>query len=143
MEQAIVAIINVFHKYSGNKSKLKKAELKHLINNEMSQFIMKIEENDTLDRLFADLDQNGDLEIDFQEFISLIAMASSWAAAWGAGCPPQNALTTNQQIQESIKGNACVWRVRWLYQMTSPRVRQAGEQLSFSGGPQDLLNLNE
>jgi hypothetical protein len=40
MEQAIVAIINVFHKYSGNKSKLKKAELKHLINNEMSQFIM-------------------------------------------------------------------------------------------------------
>ena len=40
MEQAIVAIIRVFHKYSGNKSKLKKAELKHLINNEMSQFIM-------------------------------------------------------------------------------------------------------
>ncbi|XP_056462610.1 protein S100-B-like isoform X1 [Gadus chalcogrammus] len=77
MERAIVAIINVFHKYSGNKSKLKKAELKHLINNEMSQFIMKIEENDTLDRLFADLDQNGDLEIDFQEFISLIAMVTS------------------------------------------------------------------
>ncbi|KAK0143633.1 Protein S100-B [Merluccius polli] len=77
MESAIIAIITVFHKYSGNKSKLKKAELKHLINNEMSHFIMKIDDNDTLDRLFADLDQNGDLEIDFQEFISLIAMVTS------------------------------------------------------------------
>lgn len=77
MESAIVSIITVFHKYSGNRSKLKKAELKHLINNEMSYFIMKIEESDTLDRLFADLDQNGDLEIDFQEFITLIAMVTS------------------------------------------------------------------
>ncbi|KAG7280497.1 hypothetical protein CRUP_022026 [Coryphaenoides rupestris] len=77
MESAIVAIITVFHKYSGNRSKLKKAELKHLINHEMSHFIVKIEESDTLDRLFADLDQNGDLEIDFQEFISLIAMVTS------------------------------------------------------------------
>lgn len=37
----------------------------------------KIQENETLDRLFADLDQNGDLEIDFKEFIALIAMVTS------------------------------------------------------------------
>lgn len=37
----------------------------------------KIQENETLDMLFADLDQNGDLEIDFKEFIALIAMVTS------------------------------------------------------------------
>lgn len=37
----------------------------------------KIQENETLDELFADLDQNGDLEIDFKEFIALIAMVTS------------------------------------------------------------------
>ncbi|XP_053171445.1 protein S100-B-like [Scomber japonicus] len=77
LENGMVTIIRVFHKYSGHKCKLKKAELKELINNEMSHFIMKIHENETLDELFADLDQNGDLEIDFQEFITLIAMVTS------------------------------------------------------------------
>ncbi|KAM7401926.1 hypothetical protein PAMP_017203 [Pampus punctatissimus] len=77
LEDGMVTIIQVFHKYSGHKCKLKKAELKALINNEMSHFIMKIQENETLDQLFADLDQNGDLEIDFQEFITLIAMVTS------------------------------------------------------------------
>lgn len=37
----------------------------------------KVQDNDTLDQLFNDLDQNGDLEIDFQEFIALIAMVTS------------------------------------------------------------------
>ncbi|XP_031178738.1 protein S100-B-like [Sander lucioperca] len=77
LEEGMVTIIKVFHKYSGHKCKLKKAELKALINNEMSQFIMKIQENETLDKLVADLDQNGDLEIDFKEFITLIAMVTS------------------------------------------------------------------
>lgn len=37
----------------------------------------KIRDKDTLDLLFSDLDQNGDREIDFQEFIPLIAMVTS------------------------------------------------------------------
>lgn len=37
----------------------------------------KMHENETLDELFADLDQNRDLEIDFKEFIALIAMVTS------------------------------------------------------------------
>ncbi|XP_074487574.1 protein S100-B-like isoform X2 [Sebastes fasciatus] len=77
LESGMVTIIKVFHKYSGHKCNLKKAELKELINNEMSHFIMKIQENEILDELFADLDQNGDLEIDFKEFIALIAMVTS------------------------------------------------------------------
>lgn len=40
LEGSMVTIIQVFHKYSGHKCKLKKAELKDLINNEMSHFIM-------------------------------------------------------------------------------------------------------
>uniref|UniRef100_A0A668ABW3 EF-hand domain-containing protein n=1 Tax=Myripristis murdjan TaxID=586833 RepID=A0A668ABW3_9TELE len=75
LEGAMITIIRVFHKYSGHKCKLKKAELKDLINNEMTHFIMW--DDNTLDELFADLDQNGDLEIDFQEFIALIAMVTS------------------------------------------------------------------
>jgi Ca2+-binding EF-hand superfamily protein len=39
--------------------------------------LKNIQEKETLDELFADLDQNGDLEIDFQEFIALIAMMTS------------------------------------------------------------------
>ncbi|XP_037534970.1 protein S100-B-like [Nematolebias whitei] len=77
LESSMATIVQVFHKYSGHKCKLKKTELKALINNEMNHFIMKIHENETLDQLFADLDQNGDLEIDFQEFVTLIAMVTS------------------------------------------------------------------
>uniref|UniRef100_A0A8C6V2L9 EF-hand domain-containing protein n=1 Tax=Neogobius melanostomus TaxID=47308 RepID=A0A8C6V2L9_9GOBI len=80
LEKGMVTIIKAFHKYSGHKCKLKKAELKELINKEMSFFFLSkqsINENETLDELFADLDQNGDLEIDFQEFITLIAMVTS------------------------------------------------------------------
>lgn len=37
----------------------------------------KIRDNEILDQLFHDLDQNGDLKIDFKEFITLIAMVTS------------------------------------------------------------------
>ncbi|XP_066564308.1 protein S100-B-like [Amia ocellicauda] len=77
LENSMISIIKVFHKYSGHKCKLRKAELKELINNEMTHFILKIQEQETLDQLFGDLDQNGDLEIDFKEFIALVAMVTS------------------------------------------------------------------
>ncbi len=40
LENGMVTIIRVFHKYSGHDCKLKKADLKELINNEMSNFIL-------------------------------------------------------------------------------------------------------
>ncbi|KAG9353452.1 hypothetical protein JZ751_018048 [Albula glossodonta] len=40
-------------------------------------YFKKIQENETLDQLFADLDLNKDLAIDFQEFIAMIAMVTS------------------------------------------------------------------
>nr|XP_040059953.1 protein S100-B-like [Gasterosteus aculeatus aculeatus] len=77
LESGILTIIKVFNKYSRHESSLKKHDLRALINYEMSHFIIKIKEKDTLDELFADLDQNGDLEIDFKEFIGLVAMVTS------------------------------------------------------------------
>lgn len=40
LESGMATIVKVFHKYSGHKCKLRKAELKDLINNEMNHFIM-------------------------------------------------------------------------------------------------------
>lgn len=39
LEKGMVNIITVFHKYSGHRGKLKKADLRALINNEMNNFI--------------------------------------------------------------------------------------------------------
>lgn len=42
LEKAMIAIIDAFHQYSGkegDKHKLKKSELKELINNELSHFL--------------------------------------------------------------------------------------------------------
>lgn len=42
LEKAVVALIDVFHRYSGregDKHKLKKSELKELINAELSHFL--------------------------------------------------------------------------------------------------------
>ncbi|XP_077428902.1 protein S100-B-like [Vanacampus margaritifer] len=93
LETGMVNIIRVFQKYSGENGNLKKDELRALINNEMSHFIKKIDKNE-LDELFADIDQNGDLEIDFKEFITLVARVTSacqelFTPCHGAGCRPQ------------------------------------------------------
>ena len=40
LEKSMVSIIDVFYKYSGHKCHLKKADLKDLINNEMTHFIL-------------------------------------------------------------------------------------------------------
>ena len=39
LETSMITVIRVFHKYTGDKCKLKKAELKDLINKELSHFI--------------------------------------------------------------------------------------------------------
>ncbi|XP_007561281.2 protein S100-B-like [Poecilia formosa] len=77
LENGMATIIKVFHKYSGQNCTLRKADLKALINNEMNHFIKKIKDKKILNQLFTDLDQNRDLEIDFKEFVALIAMVTS------------------------------------------------------------------
>ncbi|KAG5274461.1 hypothetical protein AALO_G00136560 [Alosa alosa] len=77
LENSMISILKVFHKYSGHKSHLKKAELKDLINWEMRHFIKKVEDDAALDQLFSGLDQNGDMEMDLKGFLKLIAQVIS------------------------------------------------------------------
>ncbi|NWU37799.1 S10A1 protein, partial [Hylia prasina] len=69
LEGAMETLINVFHHYSGkegDKYKLSKKELKELLQSELGCFM---EGNGTS----PDLDENGEGEVDFQEFVVLVA----------------------------------------------------------------------
>uniref|UniRef100_A0A8C9TTR0 S100 calcium binding protein, beta (neural) n=1 Tax=Scleropages formosus TaxID=113540 RepID=A0A8C9TTR0_SCLFO len=60
----------------GDKHKLKKSELKDLINNELSNFLEQIKDQATMDNLMESLDSDGDSECDFQEFMTFITMVT-------------------------------------------------------------------
>ncbi|VFV23828.1 protein s100-b [Lynx pardinus] len=80
LEKAMVALIDVFHQYSGregDKHKLKKSELKELINNELSHFLEEIKEQEVVDKVMETLDNDGDGECDFQEFMAFVAMVTT------------------------------------------------------------------
>ncbi|NWT19711.1 S100B protein, partial [Vireo altiloquus] len=88
VEKAMVSIIDVFHQYSGkegDKHKLKKSELKELINNELIHltlaacflFLQEIKDQETVDKVMEALDCDGDAECNFQEFVAFIAMVTA------------------------------------------------------------------
>ncbi|XP_042730665.1 protein S100-B isoform X2 [Lagopus leucura] len=80
LEKAMIAIIDAFHQYSGkegDKHKLKKSELKELINNELTHFLGEIKDQETVDKVMEALDSDGDAECDFQEFVAFIVMVTS------------------------------------------------------------------
>ncbi|XP_020847661.1 protein S100-A6 [Phascolarctos cinereus] len=72
LNEAICVVIGVFHKYSsreGDKNTLSKKEMKELIQNELLG--SKIEDADVA-ALMNSLDQDGDQEVNFQEFFSFL-----------------------------------------------------------------------
>ncbi|NWS08818.1 S100B protein, partial [Motacilla alba] len=80
LEKAMIAIIDAFHQYSGregDKHKLKKSELKELINNELSHFLGEIKDQETVDKVMEALDCDGDSECNFHEFVAFIAMVTA------------------------------------------------------------------
>ncbi|KAG8557251.1 hypothetical protein GDO81_018380 [Engystomops pustulosus] len=77
LENSMVNIIRVFHSYSNEHCKLRRKHLKELINKQMSTFVKQVQDTQTLDVIFKDLDANHDREIDFSEFAALIAMVTS------------------------------------------------------------------
>ncbi|XP_027559002.1 protein S100-B isoform X1 [Neopelma chrysocephalum] len=80
LEKGMIAIIDAFHQYSGkegDKHKLKKSELKELINNELTHFLSEIKDQETVDKVMEALDSDGDAECDFQEFVAFIAMVTA------------------------------------------------------------------
>ncbi|XP_018416918.1 PREDICTED: protein S100-P-like [Nanorana parkeri] len=75
LETAMVLIMDVFDKYAGAEGKkgtLTKTEMKNLLENEFPMFIQAGKGKDDCDKLINDLDENGDSEVDFQEFVILV-----------------------------------------------------------------------
>uniref|UniRef100_A0A4X1W196 Protein S100 n=1 Tax=Sus scrofa TaxID=9823 RepID=A0A4X1W196_PIG len=73
LETAMETLINVFHAHSGkegDKYKLSKKELKELLQTELSGFL---DDADAVDKVMKELDENGDGEVDFQEYVVLVA----------------------------------------------------------------------
>ncbi|XP_028661849.1 protein S100-Z [Erpetoichthys calabaricus] len=76
LEGAMDALIHVFHRYSGkegDKYKLNKGELKQLLNCELSDFLASQKDPRLVDKIMRDLDSNQDNEVDFNEFVVLVA----------------------------------------------------------------------
>ncbi|XP_037355912.1 protein S100-A1 [Talpa occidentalis] len=76
LETAMETLINVFHTHSGkegDKYKLSKKELKELLQTELAGFLDGQKDSETVEKLMKELDENGDGEVDFQEYVVLIA----------------------------------------------------------------------
>ncbi|CAB1328012.1 unnamed protein product [Coregonus sp. 'balchen'] len=79
LENSLATIMEVFHKYAekeGDKHKLKKSELKDLINEELPALTGQVKDQATMDSLMESLDTDGDSELDFQEFMTFITMVT-------------------------------------------------------------------
>ncbi|KAJ7427304.1 epididymis-specific alpha-mannosidase [Willisornis vidua] len=76
LETAMGMTIAVFDKYAktdGNRQTLSKAELKTLLEKELPNFLKSGKDKDAIDRVFKDLDENGDSQVDFKEFVIFVA----------------------------------------------------------------------
>ncbi|NXW55030.1 S100B protein, partial [Eurystomus gularis] len=79
LEKAMITIIDAFHQYSGkeeDKHKLKKSELKELINNKLTHFL-GVRDQRLGDWTMEVVDSDGDAECDFQEFVAFIVMVTA------------------------------------------------------------------
>uniref|UniRef100_A0A8D0DFS3 Protein S100-A1 n=1 Tax=Salvator merianae TaxID=96440 RepID=A0A8D0DFS3_SALMN len=76
LENAMAGLISVFHNYSGkegDKHKLNKKELKELLQSELAGFLENQKDSEAVEKIMHDLDEDGDGEVDFQEFVVLVA----------------------------------------------------------------------
>ncbi|KAL7978070.1 hypothetical protein Chor_005057 [Crotalus horridus] len=76
LETAMDSLISVFHNYSGkegDKYKLNKKELKELLQIELGGLLETRRDTEVVDKIMQDLDENSDGEVDFQEFMVLVA----------------------------------------------------------------------
>uniref|UniRef100_A0A8C5LY32 Protein S100 n=1 Tax=Leptobrachium leishanense TaxID=445787 RepID=A0A8C5LY32_9ANUR len=76
LETAICIIIDVFDKHSrtdGNNMTLSKGEMKTLLEKELPWLLSCAKKKNASDKLMKDLDENGDNEVDFIEFLTLLS----------------------------------------------------------------------
>ncbi|KAK2855185.1 hypothetical protein Q7C36_007054 [Tachysurus vachellii] len=68
-------LITVFHRYAGkegNTNTLSRKELRTLMESELTNFLKSQKDPATVDKIMKDLDANGDGEVSFEEFVSLV-----------------------------------------------------------------------
>ncbi|XP_040275054.1 protein S100-P-like [Bufo bufo] len=76
LETGMALVISVFDQYAcceGKKDTLSKGELKALIEKELPGLIKNAKGKDECGQLLKDLDENKDNEVDFKEFMILVA----------------------------------------------------------------------
>ncbi|AWP15715.1 Protein S100 isoform 4 [Scophthalmus maximus] len=76
LQAAMSSLIDVFHSYSGregDKYKLNKLELKNLLKEELSELLSASKDPMVVEKIMNDLDENQDGQVDFQEFVVLVA----------------------------------------------------------------------
>uniref|UniRef100_A0A672ITB7 Protein S100 n=1 Tax=Salarias fasciatus TaxID=181472 RepID=A0A672ITB7_SALFA len=75
LETAMESLITVFHRYAskqGRSGTLSRRELRELMENELSNFLKSQQDATAIDKIMRDLDTNGDGQVDFEEFVSLV-----------------------------------------------------------------------
>ncbi|XP_057219820.1 protein S100-Z [Malurus melanocephalus] len=76
LEDAMDILIRIFHHYSGKKGdryKLSKGEFKELFTSELTDFLSDQKDPLLVNKIMNDLDSNKDSEVDFNEFVILVA----------------------------------------------------------------------
>ncbi|ELR60447.1 Protein S100-Z, partial [Bos mutus] len=76
LEIAMNIMIRTFHRYScreGDRFKLNKGELKMLLQRELTEFLSCQKDPELVDKIMQDLDANKDNEVDFNEFVVMVA----------------------------------------------------------------------
>ncbi|XP_053080123.1 protein S100-Z isoform X1 [Acinonyx jubatus] len=76
LEIAMNIMIRIFHQYSckeGDRFKLNKGELKMLLQQELTEFLSCQKDPQLVDKIMQDLDANKDNEVDFNEFVVMVA----------------------------------------------------------------------
>ncbi|KAJ1064401.1 hypothetical protein K5549_014815 [Capra hircus] len=79
LEQAISALIDLFHKHSGPDDTIEKEALLQLLKENFPNFLSACEKKGRhyLSNIFEKKDKNKDQKIDFSEFLSLLADIAS------------------------------------------------------------------
>ncbi|XP_042280765.1 protein S100-A1-like isoform X2 [Thunnus maccoyii] len=76
LEEGMMVLREAFHSYAskeGDPKTLNKKELKTLIETEFPSFISDCKDQASLDECMSDLDFNGDGQVDFNEFMMVLA----------------------------------------------------------------------
>ncbi|KAM6894831.1 protein S100-P-like [Lycodopsis pacificus] len=76
LETAMAILMKTFDTYAGSegsKDSLSKGEVKTLLEKELPGLLKAAKNQDAVDKMLKGLDFNGDSEVDFNEFVVLVA----------------------------------------------------------------------